>query len=77
MLVILMILFTICTVSPMVLKLYVLFAGKFKNFNILETSIYMFRLCILTPPVVLCSGRLNMKFNFIGCRWQVVVRPTS
>ena len=27
----------------MILKLYSLFAGKFANFNVLETSIYMFR----------------------------------
>ena len=43
MLVTLMILFCICTVSPMTLKLYSLFAGKFANFNVLETSVYMFR----------------------------------
>ena len=43
MLVTLMILFCICTVSPMILKLYSLFAAKFANFNVLETSIYMFR----------------------------------
>lgn len=43
MLVTLMILFAICTVAPMILKLYALFAGRFPNFNIVETVVYMFR----------------------------------
>ena len=63
MLVILMVLFAVCTVSPMILKLYALFAGEFRHFNSLETAVYMFRCvrarvdeCVLCVRVVCVSG---------------------
>ena len=42
MLIILIALFTICTVSPILLKVYVLYVGKFENLSIVENAMYMF-----------------------------------
>ena len=42
MLVILIALFTVCTASPMLLKLYVLYVGKFENLSFVENAVYMF-----------------------------------
>ena len=43
MLVVLMLLFTICTASPMALKLYILWGGDyFDSYDVVETVIYMF-----------------------------------
>ena len=71
MLVILIALFTVCTASPMLLKMYVLYVGKFENQHFVENAVYMFSYSnSWFNLIVFAVFREDLREGFIGlcCR---------
>ena len=67
MLVILIALFTVCTASPMLLKMYVLYVGKFENLHFVENAVYMFSYSnSWFNLIVFAVFREDLREGFIG-----------